>query len=212
MTTALADFDYEVTTTSPGRNLPQKMGSRLWLPMFVMAIMGFAIGIGFAVFRSAEIADRVGFDPATAQSLKHLTTAFMFIGFLGVFTAISFAIAKILGEFRTGGGEVQEAARAKVHTLRMPATAKILMVSMMMGMMALLGAIVLHFVAAAVYGDPGDLVRSEQWFTALEGVRRLGVALYLFGIAFGLGTIIQVLRFQAIRVRQLPQATRSTGA
>jgi hypothetical protein len=31
----------------------------------------------------------------------------------------------------------------------------------------------------------------------------MGVALYLFGIAFGLGTIITVLRFQAGRVREL---------
>ncbi len=37
----------------------------------------------------------------------------------------------------------------------------------------------------------------------LEGIRRLGIELYLFGIAFGPGTIIRVLRFQSIRIGQL---------
>lgn len=43
----------------------------------------------------------------------------------------------------------------------------------------------------------------QQWGVRLEAARRLGVALYLFGIAFGLGTIVEVLRFQAIRVREV---------
>jgi len=43
----------------------------------------------------------------------------------------------------------------------------------------------------------------------LEGLRRFGVALYLFGITFGLGTIITVLRFQARRVRQLPAEAKA---
>ena len=34
----------------------------------------------------------------------------------------------------------------------------------------------------------------------------MGVALYLTGIAFGLGTIIEVLRFQAIRIREVAVA------
>jgi hypothetical protein len=38
----------------------------------------------------------------------------------------------------------------------------------------------------------------------LEGIRRLGVAVYLAAIAIGLATIIKVLRFQPIRVRGLP--------
>ncbi len=43
-----------------------------------------------------------------------------------------------------------------------------------------------------------------EWAEWLEGFRRLGVALYLFGITFGLGTIITVLRFQTIRIGELP--------
>ena len=47
----------------------------------------------------------------------------------------------------------------------------------------------------------------EQWAIWLEGVRRFGTALYLFAIALGLGTIIHVLRFQAIRIRELATQT-----
>ncbi len=49
------------------------------------------------------------------------------------------------------------------------------------------------------------LVQSEQWAAALEGVRRAGVAVYLFAISLGLGSIIHVLRFQAVRIRELAQ-------
>jgi len=41
----------------------------------------------------------------------------------------------------------------------------------------------------------------------LEGIRRFGTVLYLFAIALGLGTIIHVLRFQAIRIRELATGT-----
>ena len=38
----------------------------------------------------------------------------------------------------------------------------------------------------------------------LDGVRRVGIAMYLISFLLGLGTIIDVLRFQAIRIRELP--------
>ena len=49
-----------------------------------------------------------------------------------------------------------------------------------------------------------SLELSEERFTVLEGIRRIGVAMYLVAIAFGLATIVHVLRFQSIRVRELP--------
>ena len=113
-----------------------------------------------------------------------------------------FAIARILCAFRKGGGDVQETIGDEVETLKMPVTAKIFMAFMMMGMMTIGAAVVLHFVAAANAGTwaPESVVR---WAEVLEAFRRIGVAMYLFGIVFGLGTIIQVLRFQAIRIREL---------
>ena len=139
-------------------------------------------------------------DPCTALEKRHLVAAF---GFLGVFSAISFAIARILGRFRKGGGDVQEATGSKVQTLKMPKTAKVFILSMMVGMMLILLAVVLHFVAAGSTSDWGP-ESSDRWSTVLESFRRTGVAMYLFGIALDLGTIIHVLRFQATRVRELP--------
>jgi TRAP-type C4-dicarboxylate transport system permease large subunit len=84
----------------------------------------------------------------------------------------------------------------------MPVTGKIFMAFMMMGMMVLVISVILHFVAAGSVGLD-NLEQAEDWAVRLEAFRRLGVGLYLFGIAFGLGTIIHVLRFQAIRIRGL---------
>lgn len=79
-------------------------------------------------------------------------------------------------------------------------------------MMIILGAVVLHIVAgvAIAGGSTWALANSEQWSTWLEGARRFGVALYLFAIALGLATIIQVLRFQAVRIREVA-AEEGTG-
>ncbi len=195
------EFNVETTNRGPGYNAPQKMGRRLWAPMWAMALMAFAVGFILAVVRANEISG--GGAEETIVRLSHLVPGFMFLGFMSVFAAVSFAIARILGAFRRGGGEVQETAGGQVQTLKMPATAKIFMAFMMMGMMAILVPVIIHFVVAAGVDAGSDFVRIEQIAIWLEGVRRLGVAMYLFGIAFGLGTIIQVLRFQSQRIRQL---------
>lgn len=202
------EFDYEVTEQGLGYNKPQTMGRRLWAPMFAMALMAWPVGLILSWVRAAEIASDAP-DTETIAVLGQLVPAFMFIGFLSVFAAISFAIARILGAFRKGGGEVQETARRSVQTLRMPVTAKVFMGSMIMGMMAILIPVILHFAVAANASSWSE-VSVEQWSVVLEGFRRLGVALYLFGIAFGLGTIIHVLRFQAQRIRQLPAENPGT--
>ena len=70
-------------------------------------------------------------------------------------------------------------------------------------------AVVAHIIIGAqiASGDTTALADSEQWAIRLEGIRRFGTALYLFAIALGLGTIIHVLRFQAIRIRELASET-----
>ncbi len=200
-------FNYEVSAKGLGLNKPQQMGTKLWAPMFAMALMGFGIGFVLAIARAGIISD-FGAANEGAQRLGQLVAAFMFIGFIGVFSAVSFAIARILGVFRTGGGEVQQTAGAQVHTLKMPVTAKVFMGMMAMGMMLIATMVVLHFVVAGNIGtwSPESIT---HWSEVLEGFRRLGVAIYLFGIAYGLGTIITVLRFQAERIRQLPTAAHA---
>ncbi len=200
MTATLQDFDYVTSDHSLGFNRPQQMGRRLWFPMFVMALMAFAVGFILGIIRADEIA--TGGSEETITRLGHLVPAFMFLGFMALFTAVSFAISRILGEFRAGGGDVQEAAGGEVYTLRMPPTATAFMLLMMMGMMTLLVSVVLHFVAAAAVGAGNPLEQEAIW---LEGFRRIGVTMYLFGISLGLATIIYVLRFQAIRLRQLAE-------
>ncbi len=201
--TLSTDFAIDTSTESLGLNKPQQIGGKLWLPMFAMSLMGFAGGIIVAVIRAAELSDNGVSD--TSEALHHLGAAFMFIGFAAVFAAISFAIARILGVFRSGGGEVQETVGTTVHTLKMPVSAKVFLGGMMMAMMLILIPVILHFVFAADVSDTlASIEESEERFIVLEGIRRIGVALYLLAIAFGLATIIKVLRFQAIRIRELP--------
>ncbi len=203
------DFPIETSTHSLGLNKPQQMGNRLWLPMFLMALMAFAVGFIVSLIQAGELSDNGGVINDTSESLKHVKAAFMFLGFASVFAAISFAIARILGVFRSGGGEVQEAVGDDVRTLKMPKSGRIFMAGMMMAMMLILIPVILHFVFAADVSDTaGSLEDSEKRFIVLEGIRRLGVAVYLFAIAFGLATIIRVLRFQAIRVRELASSDK----
>ena len=113
-------------------------------------------------------------------------------------------IARILGEFRVGGGMVQEATGRVVKTLKMPLTAKVFLLGMAMAMMTLVVASILHFVFAAdISSTTASLEDAEQRFIVLEGVRRVGVAMFLFSVLLGLATIVQVLRFQSARMREL---------
>ena len=207
MTSTLSrtEFNIDISDRALDRNLPQKAGTRLWLPTLVMAAMAFPVGVILAFVRSNAMS--TGGGASTIASLGHFVPAVMFIGFASVFTAISFAIARILGELRVGGGLFQESTGAPVETLQMPATARAFIGLMMMGMMALLGGVVGHFIVGTQIagGSASALANSEQWAIWLEGIRRFGVAVYLLAIAFGLSTIIHVLRFQSIRVRELPK-------
>ncbi len=186
-----------------GHNLPQKAGRKLWAPMFVMALMAFPAALVLAVFRANEVAS--GGEVETIAALGQFVPAASFLGFAAVFGAIVFAIARILGQFRQGGGEIQEEAGSGVHTLKMPLTARGLLALMMMGMMLILAAVAAHVVIGSLLLSDGgfSLATAEQWSIWLEGIRRVGVAIYLFAIALGLGTIIHVLRFQSVRIREL---------
>jgi hypothetical protein len=207
-TTSRRDFDVEVSSRSLGYNLPQRVGRLLVLPMWAMAIMAFPGALVVGSVRSAKIHNGTA-TPDTLATLQHVTAGLMFLGFAAVFAAISFAIARILGQFRKGGGDVQEATGRGVQTLKMPLTAKAFLGLMMMAMMTLLVAVVLHFVfATQVHNNPASLKLAEDRFVLLEGIRRIGVAMYLFAIILGLGAIIHVLRFQAVRIRELAREAR----
>lgn len=205
--TQMAGFPVLLSDRSLGRSLPQRIGGALWLPMWLMAAMAFATGFALSIVQANEIADGGGAD--TIAQLQHVVAGFQFLGFAAVFAAISFAIARILGEFRAGGGELQEATGRQVQTLKMPRTAQLFLLTMAMAMMALVATVVLHFVfAASITTAEASLQTAEQRFIVLEGIRRLAVAIYLASFLLGLGTIIEVLRFQSIWLRQLPDEPR----
>jgi len=203
MTTATYEFNTETSTKALDVNVPQRAGRTLWAPAFAMSIIGFIAGMGLAIAKSVAVADG---DAVLAATLNNYGIAAMFFGFTMVFTGISFAIARILGEFRTGGGRTQEAAGSEVKTLKMPVTARVFIVLMAMAMMALLAAVIAHLVVG-IQIDAGSLslLEAERWDLWLEAARRLAVQVYLFAIALGLGTIIYVIRFQSIRIREVAE-------
>ena len=88
---------------------------------------------------------------------------------------------------------------------------------MMMGIMLLLFTIVTHFVLATVVGDAvldGDAATVQSvtsWATWFEGVRRIGVAVYLLSISLGLATIVTVIRLQSWRIRELADEEALAG-
>lgn len=206
------DDEFAVVTSDRGlgRNLPQRVADKLWAPMLAMALMAFPAAVVLAAIRADLVASGAEANAESIAQLHHVTAGVMFLGFAAVFSAITFAIARILGEFRAGGGNVQQAAGSdvqtlEVQTLEMPGTARLMLVGMMMAMMLILVPVVIHFVAAGAIVGPSEaeLLRSEQWFDRLEAIRRIGVATYLTAITFGLATILRVLRFQSIRIREV---------
>lgn len=203
------DFEVVGSDRSLGFNLPQKMGNTLWARMFAMGLKAFVVALILGIVR-ADVANTRPDDAVALLQLQHVTVGIMFIGFTAVLSAIAFAIARILGTFRDGGGTLQEATVGHVQTLKMPVTAKAMVAFMMMGMMAIIVAVIGHFVAAAGTSS-GTLASSEQLFAIWEIVRRIGVSLHLVAIAFGLVTIVQVLRFQAVRIREIADQRASQG-
>ncbi len=201
MTTTTYDFNTETSTKALDVNVPQRAGRSLWAPAFAMSLIGFAAGMILAIVKATAIADG---DAVLAASLNNYGIAAMFFGFMMVFTGISFAIARILGEFRVGGGKTQEAAGSQVETLKMPATAKAFIGLMAMAMMILMAAVIAHVVVGVqINAENLSLVDAEQWDLWLEAARRFAAQLYLFAIALGLGTIIYVIRYQSIRIREI---------
>lgn len=203
------EFALEATDVAQPPTAPQKVGDRMWRPMLGLGLAGFVVGIVLAFVRAGVVSDGDPTDTDLIATLGHLVPGFVFLGFFGVFTGVSFAIARILGVFREGGGEVQQDLGVPVQTLRMPLTGRAFMMLMMLGAMTSLFAVVAHFIVAFAVPslDPEDLTRSAQWGAALGGVRRIAAAAYLLGISLGLATIIYVIRFQTVRVRELAGST-----
>ena len=219
---------YVETEEPPGLTLAQTVGGRLLWPAAAMGIMLVATAFALAIARSQLSVDLSEEFTAARQAnfatFGQLIPGFMFLGFAMILAGVSFAIARILGVFRVGGGIVQEAIGKGIKTPVMPITAWIFLGGMMMAMMLLVFTFVGHIYAATqacdawinataggVAGNEAALGRAETWGTWLEGLRRFGVGLFLVSIAFGLATIIKVIRFQTLRIKELAQGGQATA-
>ena len=212
---------YVETDEPPGLTLPQTVGGRLWAPATVMGLALVATAFALAATRSQMSVDlSEEFTPvrkANLEVLGQLIPGFMFLGLGMIFAGISFAIARILGIFRTGGGVVQQGIGKGIKTPVQPMTVTIFLAGMMMAMMLLVFAFAGHVYAAIqAHGawinatGPSDanaafLGRAETWGTWLEGLRRFAVGLYLASIALGLASIIKAIGFMTLRMRELTQ-------
>ncbi len=204
------DFDVLVTLHGLEPNLAQRIGRVLWLPMLAMALMAFPAALALAFIRANLVAESGS--AVTVLALGQFEVAAMFLGFASVFASISFAIARILGVLRRGGGSVQESTGRAVQTLKMPFTGWLFIGLMMMAMMLLVFAVAVH-VVLGISAAANSLTAStaQAWSEWLEGLRRLGASTYLLSIALGLATIVKVLRFQSWRIRELPAERPLTG-
>jgi hypothetical protein len=200
------EFAIETYKRSPGYNKIQQVARYMVLPWFAMGVMGLLGGLALGIVGGVHIHDHT-YTAGNIERLRQLAQGFTIGGLAFVLAGISFAIARILGVFRKGGGDVQQAARRSVQILKRPLTAWVFLGLMMMGMMVVLAAAALHVIwgfDVNTHATATSLTLSAKRFTALAGVERLGIGMYLSAIAFGLASILHVLRFQAKRLRELP--------
>ncbi len=211
----------------PGYTLAQYMGTYMWLPMLLMGVMAIFTALGIGAARANVGADL--FEEFTAlrkanfETLGVLSNGFLLLGIGLLISSISFALARVAGILRVGGARVQDAAGRTIQTLVMPWTAWAFLMLMMMGLMIVIGGFIVHLVAAASIHDawiqasgPGDFVASDKGFadtllTWSGPVTRFGIASLFTGIVFALATIIRILRFQSVRLKEMAEERKLAG-
>ncbi len=155
------------------------------------------------------------------ESINVWLPGFQLLGIGLILSAITFSLANILGVFRAGGVGLQKAFGAEPQTLTPPITAKLFPMFMMMGLMILIANLIIAGVIGAiawdVYGNPvaeinaaepgssllGDLGTVNSYKAWLEPFKFVGLATILVGISLAVHTILQVIRFQGQRIREL---------
>ncbi len=185
-------------TTSASAPAPlfiHRMARTMWAPMLLMGVMALYAGLVVSIIQSQNEATNA----ALARSLKAWVQGLQFLGEGFLLSAISFFLGTILGAIRAGGGEVQQSLGVTVHTLKMPATAKVFVTIMMLGLMVEIAQFVLYVYVASL----SDAKTIATWSTWLGPFREFGLGVLLSGIVFALATIAKALDFQFSRVRDL---------
>ncbi|MCH8346446.1 MAG: hypothetical protein IIC87_05895 [Chloroflexi bacterium] len=197
---ASADNPYmkvSVTEKAVRPYLLHRMAYALWLPMLLMGVMVVVIGLVFSFIEAAAGADG---DMADFYTFSALSQGTEFLGEAFLLAGISFLLGSILGSLRQGGGEVQESLGVAVKTPIMPATGKLFVALMAMGLMLAMLQFVLYLIVAGI-GDP-DSIRA--WFAWLGPLREAALGIMLSGIVLALATIgTKVLPFQFWRIQEM---------
>ena len=213
-------FGTATTTAGSGQLIIHTVANWMWVPMIMMGLMAIATSIGLGIAQ-ANVASDLGEEftalrQANFATLQPLTAAFLFLGEALVLSGIAFLLGTILGALRRGGGEVQESAGEPVKALKMPWSAKVFLMLMMVGLIAEVVAFgTLTYVAsqandawstATSAGAPGDVAafdRASAFAAWANPLREVALGLILTSIVFALYTISNVLGFQFSRIREL---------
>ena len=174
-----------------------RMAYAMWAPMLVMGVMVVLAGLVFSFIEAAAGADG---DVADFLTFRALSQGTEFLGEAFLLAGISFLLGSILGSLRQGGGEVQESLAVAVKTPIMPATGKLFVALMAMGLMLAMLQFVLYVIVAGI-DDPDSI---KAWFAWLGPLREAALGLMLSGIVLALATIgTKVLPFQFWRIQEL---------
>ncbi len=189
---------YGAATVSSGALPPlliHRIAKALWAPMLAMGAMTVAAGFVVSLVQTGKEV----VDPALATQLSAWVRGLQFLGEALLLSGISFLLGTILYALRTGGGEVQESLGAPVKTLNMPATAKLFVALMAVGMMVEMFQFVVYLITTT-FSNPTTV---SSYFAWLGPVREAGLGLLLSGIVLALATIARALGFQFWRIREL---------
>ncbi len=230
-------FGGRATLTEAKPTGMQKMAAVMWAPMLLMGLMILFAGLGLNIVKASFASDYFGVTKGireAADAPAFLIDKRQFIEFVNVWlpgfqllgiglilSAITFSLANILGVFRAGGVQVQQAFGKQPQTLTPPITAQLFPMFMMLGLMILIVnliiAVVIGAIAWDVYGNPvaeinaaqsgdtllRDLGTVHTYKAWLEPFKFVGLATILVGISMAVHTILQVIRFQGQRMREL---------
>ncbi len=213
----------------------QKMAALVWAPMLIMGLMIVFTSLGLSVVKANFASDYFGVEKVIREgananlidkrqfieSVNVWLPGFQLLGIGFILSAITFSLANILGVFRTGGVQIQQAFGKEAQTLTPPITAKLFPMFMMMGLMILIVNLIIAGIIGAiawdVYGNsvaeinaaaPGSSLLGDQgtvnsYKAWLEPFKFVGLATILVGISLAVHTILQVIRFQGQRIREL---------
>ena len=176
-----------VTEKAAGPLPIHQMAKRMFRPMLAMGLMLVMAGLVVSLVWAGSV-------PNVAASAW--TQGLQFLGEAMLLSGIAFLLGTILWAIRTAGGDVQESLGVKVHTPRMPKTAKAFVGLMMVGLVAA----VVQFVGYVVVATGSDPAAAFAW---LGPLREFALGLILAGIALALVAIGDVLAFQFHRIQQL---------